>query len=237
MVGHHLAVAPNHDPVGVGADLHRPPRRLGRHRVAVAVELDQTGGLRSVLRARPISRAIVFTPLPRAKCSRRIFATVSNTNTPVSIRSSTSRRSGHQSLKDRGAILDADIPAGRRRLSRKQSDGWQKSRQAPMSFGRHTPPTRRFQGIAVPGRRHGYGEPAYSNFDVIGANDLVPALAPRCGCAWQTRRMCFEPPTALARLTNTGDAAKAVVRRGPGPNQKSGGRCDNRSLKSHNHGR
>jgi len=86
MVGHHLAVAPNHDPVGVGADLHRPPRRLGRHRVAVAVELDQTGGLRSVLRARPISRAIVFTPLPRAKCSRRIFATVSNTNTPVSIR-------------------------------------------------------------------------------------------------------------------------------------------------------
>ncbi len=119
-----------------------------------------------------------------------------------------------------GAILDADIPAGRRRLSRKQSDGWQKSRQAPMSFGRHTPPTRRFQGIAVPGRRHGYGEPAYSNFDVIGANDLVPALAPRCGCAWQTRRMCFEPPTALARLTNTGDAAKAVVRRGPGPNQK-----------------
>jgi len=86
MVGHHLAVAPNHDPVGVGADLHRPPRRLGRHRVAVAVELDETGGLRTVLRARPISRAIVFTPLPRAKCSRRIFATVSNTNTPVSIR-------------------------------------------------------------------------------------------------------------------------------------------------------
>ena len=66
--------------------------------------------LRTVLRARPISRAIVFTPLPRAKCSRRIFATVSNTNIPVSIRSSTSRRSGHQSLKDRGSFLDADIP-------------------------------------------------------------------------------------------------------------------------------
>ncbi|WP_343699229.1 hypothetical protein, partial [Caulobacter sp.] len=29
---------------------------------------------------------------------------------PVSIRGYTSRRSGHQSLKDRGSFLDADIP-------------------------------------------------------------------------------------------------------------------------------
>ncbi|MGA0607827.1 hypothetical protein ACO2Q0_17690, partial [Phenylobacterium sp. VNQ135] len=31
-------------------------------------------------------------------------------NIPVSIRGYTSRRSGHQSLKDRGSFLDADIP-------------------------------------------------------------------------------------------------------------------------------
>lgn len=43
--------------------------------------------LRTVLRDSPSSRAIVFTPLPRPKCSRRIFATVSTTNIPVSIRS------------------------------------------------------------------------------------------------------------------------------------------------------
>ncbi len=66
--------------------------------------------LRAVLRAKPISRPIVFTPLPRAKDSRPSFATVSNTNIPVWIRSSSSRRSGHQRLKHRGGIFGRRYP-------------------------------------------------------------------------------------------------------------------------------
>ena len=31
------------DPIGIGADLHRPPDRMCRHRVFVLVELNQTG--------------------------------------------------------------------------------------------------------------------------------------------------------------------------------------------------
>jgi hypothetical protein len=43
MLAHQPSVLPQFDPLGIRTDLHRPPNRMGRHRVAVVVEADETG--------------------------------------------------------------------------------------------------------------------------------------------------------------------------------------------------
>src|ERR1700721_222114 len=42
MLAHQPSVLAQFDPLGIRADLHRPPNRMGRHRVAVVVEADET---------------------------------------------------------------------------------------------------------------------------------------------------------------------------------------------------